>query len=105
MGVNSLEWAGEIGPSAPVNLAEVAAPLSHRAALRLGSGESQGKGNEEGSRSDAPRPAKPVSDAKPDIWLGVPNVAEDRKLMLEDAVDPPRQVARRSRQGLPPSFE
>ena len=97
-GMNSPERAGEVAPSVPASDAEVAVALAQGTALRTGSSESQEKGQEEASRSDAPRFVKPASEAKPDIRQGVPNAAaEARKLMLEDGLSEPDDPARDER--------
>ena len=97
-GMNSPERAGEVAPSVPASDGEVAVALSQSTALRTGSSESQEKAQEEAPRSDAPRFAKPASEAKPDIRQDVPNAAaEARKLMLEDGLSEPDDPARDER--------
>ena len=96
--MNSPERAGEVAPSVPASDAEVAVALSQGTALRTGSSESLEKGQEEAPRSDASRFVKPASEPKPDIRPGLPSVtAEARKLMLEDGLREPEELARDER--------
>ena len=97
-GINSPERAGEVAPSASASEGQVVAALAQGTALRTGSSESQEKGKEETPRSDAPRSARPASEPKPDIRPGVPSAtAEARKLMLEDGLREPEELARDER--------
>ena len=97
-GANAAERKEEVAPSEPASDGQTAAPTVQGAVLRTGSSESQEKGKEESARSDPPRPVTPAGVPKPDIWQGVPTAtAEARKMLLEDGLSEPEEMARDER--------